>query len=131
MLRLFPLQEIRPREPIADETEEAIDNRYRLIQETCLVVPEVEEEHSPKKSKGKQPAPRKEPVALQRMHGRPFYHYREESELPATAHAFYNRAGKCFHVMTLNMYIGQIANTLPQQIWLESQYRHSSVRWAD
>lgn len=94
MLRLFPLQEIRPREPIADESEEVVDNRYRLIQETCLVVPEVEEEESPKKSKRKQPVPGKETPTLQRIHDHPFYHYREESELPATAHAFYNRAGE-------------------------------------
>jgi hypothetical protein len=94
MLRLFPLQEIRPRAPFADEPEDAIDSRYRLIQETCLAVPEAEDEELSKKAIDKKLTISKEAPTLQRIRNRPLEHYRKVSELSETALAFYNRAGK-------------------------------------
>ncbi|KJR80078.1 RNA polymerase 1 specific transcription initiation factor [Sporothrix schenckii 1099-18] len=92
MLRLFPLQEIRPRTPFADEPEEALDSRYRLVQETCLVIPSVNEEQTSQKVKGKRPVPIKDEPTLQHLHDHPINRYREESDLSEAAHAFYSRA---------------------------------------
>ena len=68
------------------------------------MVPEADEEHPSKKATGKQPASGKEAPTLQRIRDLPLDHYREESELPETAHAFYSRAGKHPLLMCLCRY---------------------------
>lgn len=94
MLRLFPLQEIKPREEVLDEPEDAVDERYRFIQETCLVVPDVQQEQPSKKAIGKKPAVSQAAPSLDHIHDLPMEHYREQSDLPKPALAFYNRAGE-------------------------------------
>ena len=96
LLRLFPLQEIQPRAPVAEEPEEAIDKRYRLIQESCLVVSETPEAKNPSKGAADKKPDTGTPGGsiLQHIKSHFLYHYREESELPELARAFYSRAGE-------------------------------------
>ncbi|OAA54808.1 RNA polymerase 1 specific transcription initiation factor [Niveomyces insectorum RCEF 264] len=101
LLRLFPLQAIPPRPQAQEESEEAIDARYHLVQTTCLVPTTTTTTTTAAAEDGKTPA---EPTAAAGSapptgnHARRaaflLESYRTEADLPDTAHAFYSRAAE-------------------------------------